>query len=203
MEDSIFQDASIGQPFKKTSKKGKRIILIAIIFLVLLGAGAFSFKTFIGGVSNDEKNKITPTPTEFIFPTDTPVPTEIQEETTPTKEPKKTPTPTPTLKPTSNPVDKATGFDRSELSVEVKNGGGVRGVAGKMADVLRGLGYNIASTGNADNFDYENTVIEVKSEKSKYLQLLKSDLSSSYTIGTTSSSLSASSSADAVVIVGK
>lgn len=201
MEDSIFQDASIGQPFKKTSKKGKRIVLIAIIFLVLLGAGVFSFKTFIGGVSNDTKNKMTPTPTEFIFPTDTPMPTEAPVDTTPTKEPKKTPT--PTLKPTSNPVDKTTGLDRSELSVEVKNGGGVRGAAGGMADVLRGLGYNVLSTGNADNFDYENTVIEVKSEKNKYLQLLKSDLSTSYTIGTTSSSLSASSSADTVVIVGK
>lgn len=201
MEDSIFQDTSVGQPFKKTSKRGKRAVLIVVVFLVLLGAGAFLSKTFIGGVSENTKNKITPTPTEFIFPTDTPMPTETQEETTPTKEPKKTPTPTP--KPTSNPIDKTTGLDRSELSVEVRNGGGVKGAASKMADVLKGFGYNVLSTGNADNFDYENTVIEVKSEKNKYLQLLKSDLSASYTIGTTSSSLSASSSADAVVIVGK
>lgn len=198
MEDLSFSDASRmqyqspAQPSSTTRKSRKRFyILLAVIVLILIIF--FGRSAFLGS----EKQTPTPTPTpEFQFPTDTPAPTE---ETSPT--PNVTEEPTP--KPTSNPVDKATGLDRSDLSVEVQNGSGVVGAASKASEVLKSFGYHVVATGNANSFDYTGTVVQVKPEKSSYLSLLRKDLSTSYTIGNTSSDLSASSSADALVIVGK
>jgi hypothetical protein len=105
--------------------------------------------------------------------------------------------------PTQNPVDPATGLDRSQLSVTVENGSGAAGVAGKGADVLKNLGYDVTSTGNADNFNYTGVTIQVKAASSDYLNLLKTDLGSSYTIGSTSADLPDSFSSDALVIIGQ
>ena len=133
----------------------------------------------------------TPSPTEGL-PTETPTPTLVPNTTT-------TPTPVPTL----NPIDQASGLDRSQLAVTVENGSGEAGVAGKAADVLKHLGYNVTGTGNADNYNYTNVVIQVKGASSQYLTLLQTDLGLSYTIGTTSADLPDSFSSDAVVIIGQ
>ncbi len=101
-----------------------------------------------------------------------------------------------------SPVDKS-GLDRSKLSVIVQNGSGTEGVAGKAADVLKELGYNVASTGNADNYNYTGVTVKVKKEKSNFLDLLKKDLSKDYTIKSSSSDLSSDSPTDALIIVGK
>lgn len=179
------------QPQERGSKRFALLVLVVII----LGVVVFFGVRFIGSRA---KKEVTPTPTPTLVqsvPIDTPTPTEVS----PT--PKSSPSPTP--KPTVNPVDPASGLDRSSLSVEVKNGGGVVGAAGKVSDFLKNLGYKVVSVGNADNFDYQSIVIEVKSAESSFLSLLKKDLSASYTIGSTSADLSATSSADALVIVGK
>src|SRR3989344_9279436 len=93
--------------------------------------------------------------------------------------------------------------DRSKLSVSVKNGSGVAGAAAKASDFLKGLGYNVVSTGNADRDDYKNTKIQVKEAKKEFLDILKGDLSKNYTIGETSSDLPDSSTEDALIIIGK
>ncbi|OGH41809.1 MAG: hypothetical protein A3H79_04600 [Candidatus Levybacteria bacterium RIFCSPLOWO2_02_FULL_36_8b] len=195
MDDSVFQNTSINQPIKKSSK-GKRFLFILIV-LIILGGLAYTGKNLIGSkFQKAQKVEVTPTPTEEVFPTETPTP---EVTVTPTEKAIQTPTP----KPKADPVDKATGLNREDLTIEVQNGGGVVGAASKGADFLKSLGYHVASTGNADNYDYENTVIKVKSDKSKYLPLLKKDLSANYSVGTSSEDLSASSSADALVIIGK
>lgn len=187
----------INYSYKEPRRNPTRLVVVFLVFLVV-GGLIFGGAKFLGG---NEKSPITPTliptPTEEIFPTDTPSPTASVAAAVTSKP---TPSPKPTLTST---VDKATGLDRSALSVSVQNGSGEVGAASKASDVLKGFGYKVVSTGNADSFNYENTVIEVKSEKSSYLALLKKDLSSTYTIGSTSAVLSASESADAVVIVGK
>jgi len=193
MEDSAFPTPAINKS-PKSSKRFLFLVVAIVIILIIIFAGP----RFLGSKNKKESPKITPTPTEFQIPTDTPVPSSTKE---PTSTPKPTSSPTP--KPTSNPVDKATGLDRNKLSVEVQNGSGQAGVAGKGAGILKDLGYNVTSSGNADNFDYSNVNVKVKSAKSDYLALLKKDLSASYTIGSSSSDLSASSSADALVIIGK
>lgn len=101
-----------------------------------------------------------------------------------------------------SPLNKS-GLDRSKLSVSVVNGSGIEGTAGKAAALLKELGYNIASTGNADNFNYQGATIKVKDSKNNFLPLLKKDLAKEYTVNSTSSDLPSSSSTDALIIIGK
>ncbi|MEK7451096.1 MAG: LytR C-terminal domain-containing protein [Patescibacteria group bacterium] len=99
-------------------------------------------------------------------------------------------------------VDKS-GLDRNKLSVTVQNGSGTEGAAGKAADILKEFGYNIASTGNADNYNYQGVTIKVKKDKANFAELLKKDLAKDYAVATTSSDLSSSSPTDALIIIGK
>jgi len=195
MEDSSFQSpiSQFNYASPEIPKKPKKFFYL-IIFLVVL-VGFFLIKNlFFGSSKQKDVPSITPTPTEYQFPTDTPA-------LSPTAEAEKTPT-TPTVN-SVNPVDQSTGLDRSTLSVEVQNGSGEAGAASKGADVLKGFGYKISGTGNADNFNYENATIKVKSTKTNFLALLKKDLGFSYTVGTTSADLDSSSTADALVVIGK
>ncbi len=202
MEENQFQE--IPQTFapgrsKKPLPK-KTVVLIAIIVLIIL---AFLFTKLSGKSTQQSTSTASATP----FATEAPIESGPAEAPTPSpsEKPTPTPTPTPTPKPTpsANPVDKATGLDRSKLNVLIQNGSGAPGVAGKASDYLKGLGYNVISTGNADNNNYTNVFIQVKASKSDYLALLKKDLGFNYTIGTNSADLSDSSSEDALVIIGK
>jgi len=201
-------DGVLGQSsFDKSSsyvpqspKKSRRLIFI-IFVVILIGALVFGGKRFFGGKSErKDESSVAPTPTieKIELPTESLIETPI-----PTVSLTPEPTAAPTAKPTVNPVDKATGLDRSTLSVEVQNGSGEVGAASKASEVLKTFGYHVVAIGNADNFNYENTTIKVKSDKSDFLDLLKKDLGFSYTISTTSADLTATSSADALVIVGK
>lgn len=195
MEDSSFQSpiSQFNYSAPEIPKKPKKFFYV-IIFLVILVVFFLTKNFFFGANKSKQTPTITPTPTEFQFPTDTPA-------LSPTVEAEK-PTVAPTTK-SVNPVDQSTGLDRSTLSVEVQNGSGETGVAGKGADVLSGFGYKIAAKGNADNFNYEGATIRVKSTKANFLALLKKDLGFSYTVGSTSADLSSDSTADALVIIGK
>lgn len=108
------------------------------------------------------------------------------------------PTPTPTLTPT--PV---VTLNREDLKVEVLNGGGTPGAAGKMKTLLEEKGYVVTSIGNTDEYTYEQTQILVKADKEAYINLITKDLESDYTIGSSAATLGDDESADAQVIVGK
>lgn len=198
MEDQSFGETSLNiNPRPKKRLPSRALFLIIAVIILILIIFAIS-RSFFGG-SSDESISETPTPTEFQFPTDVPEESITPEEVSPTEEVTNTPTP----RPTTNPVDKESGLNRAELSVAVENGSGVVGAAGKAANILKSLGYKVASTSNADNYDYKDITLKVKSGASEYLTLLKKDLSTDYTIGTTGTDLSASASADALVIIGK
>lgn len=171
-----------------------RIILIVIGVIILIALIAFAVIA-TGGKGEEAL----PVPTESI---ETPTPTEIIETPTPVEE---TPTTTPKVSPTGTKTTPAPtlsgGLDRADLTIEIQNGSGVAGAATKVSDILKNLGYDISSTGNADNFDYTKTVIQVKSTKKAYLDTLKKDLSTDYTIGSATSDYTGD--ADALVIVGK
>jgi hypothetical protein len=174
----------------------KRFVYLVLAILVLLVA-FFTYRIFgakESGTISQSPAAVTPAPTEELI---SPTASEEQISTSPTL------TTTPTPIPTLNPVDNASGLDRSKLSVTVQNGSGEAGVAGKGAATLKHLGYNVAGTGNADNFDYSNVVIQIKSASNDFLSLLKDDLGLSYTIGSTSADLPDSFSSDALVIIGK
>ncbi|KKQ96489.1 MAG: hypothetical protein A3C27_03270 [Candidatus Levybacteria bacterium RIFCSPHIGHO2_02_FULL_39_36] len=200
-KSEIFQsptqyESRLSRPKNQFAPKKIFIILFSIVIVGLIIFGTTRF--FAGGKSEQNSE---PAPTAEAFPTDIPEPTE---EISPTQEPKKpTPTKIPTPKPTVNPVDKTTGLDRSNLSIHVLNGSGAGRASKKASDFLESLGYNVIQIGNAENFNYEKTTIQIKSAKEEFLSLLKKDLSSNYSLGTTSADLASDSRPDTIVIVGK
>lgn len=195
-KEEIFQsppnfESRLGRTGPDSPAKRYITVVVIIIVIVLILLGIFKFAS--GG---SKKIDITPTPTQEVLPTDTPTP-EVSTTPSPTEKPTATP------KPSVNPIDKASGLDRSKLSIHVLNGNGIAGSSKKAADLLESLGYNVTKTSNADNFNYDKTVIQVTSEKSDYLALLKKDLSGTYTIGTASADLTGGSNYSAAVIIGK
>lgn len=209
MEESVFSQSPFGTDSSSSSssngsssKRGKKLIFL-VILLVILGLIAFGAVKFLGGEGTPATP--TPTPTEAVTPTDTPTPTP-EVSGSPTPSPKVSPTTakttvTPTKAAAGSSVDAASGLDRADLSIIVQNGSGVAGAAKTMGDKLTGLGYKVSSVGNADNSDYAQTEIHVSAAKSKFIALLKKDLGSDYTIGTSASDYTGSG--DALVIVGK
>ncbi len=178
----------------KSSGNKSRIILIIIGVIILIALVAFAVVA-TGGKGEDTEIA----PTESI---EKPTPTEPAETPTPEESPTETPTTTPTVTKTTPSPTLSAGLDRSDLSIEIQNGSGVAGAATKMSDKLKALGYDISSTGNADNFDYEETVIQVTSSKKAYLDMLKKDLSGDYTIESATADLT-DSDAEALIIIGK
>ena len=169
----------------------KRVVLFGMFFIIiLLLLGSVAYFVTRGNSSDQVTQSITLPPDESesevieeepsITPEESPEPTEEEEE-----------------EPTAAPTTTA-----SAGSVAVQNGSGEEGVAGAGADTLRELGYDVVSTGNADNFEYENVTIQVKASQEDILPLLEEDLSESYTIGETSTDLPEDESFDALVIIG-
>jgi hypothetical protein len=188
MEESPLETIPALGPQKRLVNK--RFVYLILTILILLVA-FFSYRIFGAkekGAISQKPAIVTPSPTDTPF-------------LTPTSSPSVTTAPTITPIPSS--VDKTTGLDRGKLSVVVQNGSGEEGVAGKAESILKTLGYDVISAGNADNFNYTNVVIQVKAARSNYLGLLKTDLGLSYTIGTNSADLPDSFSSNALVIIGK
>ena len=191
MENQFTNLSSYNKP---RSPKIKAFIYV-VAFALLIG-GAIFFGNYFLSTHQSSKKPLAPTSSPA-----TPTPTQ-----TPVASPSATPTPlkskvtpTPTLKPgltaTAAPVSKS-------LQIEVLNGSGTSGQAGKVASLLRGDGYGITSTGNAATFDYPQTVIQIKKSKSTLAAQLKKDLSVSYTVDPTIQTLAESATPDAIVIVG-
>ncbi len=177
-------------PRKRNPKKLLYVLGAVVLALILLNV-----VRSMGSKGKTSKPSPTPTPTS--------APTVQTETSTPSPTEQPTPTPTPKPSPVSS-IDKTTGLDRAKLVVSIQNGSGVTGAAAKASDLLKSLGYNVVSTGNADNSNYTNVTIKVKPASKDYLPVLNKDLSSNgYSIGTSSSDLTATASADALVIVGK
>ena len=190
MEETPLEAIPTLSPTKRKINKRFIYLVLAIIVIAII---FFAYKIFGSGNSGNINQK-----SAIVSPTK-----EQKETPTPSQSP--IPSTSPAISPSTTPtsVDKATGLDRSKLSVIVENGSGGEGVAGKGSDYLKGLGYDVSSTGNADNFDYTNVTIQVKSSKSDFLSLLKKDLGASYTIDKATSDLPDSFSSDALVIIGK
>jgi hypothetical protein len=112
------------------------------------------------------------------------------------------PTPTPSVAPA--PLATPTpAVNKKTISIEILNGSGIAGVAGKMKTLLESKGYTVAGTGNAKTYDYEKTEIQTKEETASYSAMIAADISGSYMVGSTSATLKSTLPYDAVVIVGK
>ena len=109
---------------------------------------------------------------------------------------KPTPTTIPTAIPTPTP-----SFKKADLKIKVLNGSGTAGKASEMKDILTKKGYGEIITGNADNYDYVLTEIQVKKTFDEASSTLKTDLKD-YLSTFKQSNLDASSTADIVIIIG-
>lgn len=197
----LSNQAYVQQP---PSGKGK-IILPIIVILILLGI-------IVGGtlyLRSQQESIPTPTPEPTLEATPTLdiTPTSIASPS-PTLSTKTTPTPTKKLTPTVAPTKTAsssasTSTSTKGLSIRVLNGSGEAGKASTAADYLQGLGYSVNGTGNADNFNYNQTTISIKASKQASLAGLKTDISGKYSVGSTNTTLSESETVDAVVTIGK
>ena len=173
--------------FSPTPKKRRSGLIVTIIVVLILAAGGYFF------FNSRSQTAQKPTPTPAAQPT-------LEPTEEPTSTPSGTITPgdtTPTVRPTTGAVEDAT-----ELNIQVLNGSGTVGVAGEVRDHLTGQGYKNVDTGNADNYDYTNVTINIKSSRKAFLADLQKALEDKYTLAD-SGTLGADSSYDAVVIVGK
>ncbi len=115
------------------------------------------------------------------------------------------PTPVPTATETTLPEATATpsaNVDVSTYKVSVLNGNGGIGVATAAKNIIEKVGFKVTSVGNADSFDFTDTLIQVKSTVSPdAVAKLKDALSSNYSVAM-GDELSAQSSFDVVISVG-
>lgn len=112
-----------------------------------------------------------------------------------------TPTPSPsavvTQSPSPSPVSKA---DLAKYAIKIENGSGIPGAAGTAKDLLVKAGFSVSGTGNADTYDFTDTIIEAKSDvPAGFVTLLKTTLQSTYSVG--KNVILKDSSADEVVVI--
>jgi hypothetical protein len=144
---------------------------------LLVGALVGGLITYFSGVSNMSDATSTPTPLATQVPTETKV-----------------------VEPTASP---SVSLKRDSLKVQVLNGSGVSGVAGKVKTELEKLGYKNVTAGNASSSDFTTTEVAIKTSKKEYLDMIIKDLSEDYEAEEADKSLPASSSYDVVITVGK
>jgi hypothetical protein len=99
-----------------------------------------------------------------------------------------TPTPTPS-------------FKKEDLKIKILNGSGTAGKATEVKDIIKKIGYQDIVTGNADNFDYTTSELQVKKSKSAATMMLQKDLTD-YVSSFKTSTLDEKESADVVIIIG-
>jgi len=151
------------------------IFLVVFVCLALIGGGIFVYQK---SLKSKEEKSIAPEPT--VSPS----------ESRPTEMPQISPSPTPKL-------------NRADLKIKILNGTGVPGAAGKAANFLEKLGWVGIKTGNADNFDYSQTVIKIKESKKDYLSLITEDLSKNYSLAKENEILPEEEKFDVIIILGK
>lgn len=89
--------------------------------------------------------------------------------------------------------------DLEPLTVEIRNGSGISGLAGKVSKQLDEDDFDVVKTGNAANYDYDTTIIVNQSERSvlgleeKFAELAVEELPDGEAVST----------ADVLLILGK
>ena len=156
-------------------KKGTNLFWIIIPTAFLVGGLVGGLITYFSGMSKLSQKALTPAPT-FV--------------------PSQSLTPSPSATPSSE-------IKRSDLKIQVLNGSGVSGAAGKAMEYLESVGYKDVAVGNAKTSDFSQTEIAIKKEKESYLKILSDDLSEKYQISSKSATLDKASKYDAVVTLGK
>lgn len=101
------------------------------------------------------------------------------------------PSPTPTL-----------ALKREEVKIKILNGSGTPGKASEVRDILKEKGYQELLTGNANNFDYTRSELQVKKSQSDVASVLKTDLKENVA-SFRQSVLDEKETADIILIIGQ
>lgn len=149
-------------------------------FIIFLISFSLSFLVFIGLSKMKPQSLSIPKTLSFMGPSPTLTPSPTPNEPTPTPSP---------------------AFKKDEIKIKVLNGAGTKGKATEVKNILDKSGYGEVLTGNADNFDYTNTEIQVKKDKAAVADMLKSDLKP-YTTKIKVTTLADKEVADVVLIFG-
>jgi len=160
--------------YQETQEKNAKWLWLLII-LIIIGALVFAFFRGIGPFSQFRNAS---------------------------QEAEASPTPQDLLSPSPEASPEVSEIDKSEPQIRVLNGSGIAGVATSFKDFIEGLGYKVASIGNADNYDFAQTEIRFKEDFKDYESIIVSDLSSKYSVEVSSDDLESSDSADIEIIVG-
>lgn len=163
---------------KKTNFKF--LFLLTIVVSLVVGFVAGGFYVYFSGISSlktgagDEEST-------------------VMESSLPTSTPSASPTPSPT------PGKSA---EVSDLKVNILNGSGKSGEAGRAKALVEKAGFEVGSTGNAARFDYTDTIVQTKkSVGEETVKMLTEALEASYSVKA-GTALSNSSSFDIVITVG-
>lgn len=176
MDPNQPQSPSVNSPIYQESGEKNAKWLWLLIILIIAGALGFAYFRGIGPFASLKSGGAEPSPSPSSFSFSSPSP--------------------------SAEASAGATVDKSVAKIKVLNGSGTAGVASTVKDLLEGKGWKVASVGNADNYDYTQTVLKFKSAAKKYESALSSDLSSKYSVITSSEPVEASDSADIIVIVG-
>lgn len=112
-------------------------------------------------------------------------------------------TPTPTEAPSVTPTSMPEAVDYSKLTLQILNGSGKPGEAGKAQALVADLKFKDTKTGNAPNFNFKETKVEMKSGvAASAFETLKEKLGKTYKVEASAETLPASSTYDVVITVG-
>lgn len=118
------------------------------------------------------------------------LPSNIGQTNKPTATPKPvTPTPTPS-------------FKKETLKIKVLNGSGTAGKATEVRDLLKNKSYQEIVTGNADNYDFTQTVIQVKKSLADAGKAVANDLKDSVSSPKIDATLSEKDTSDVIITIG-
>lgn len=172
---------SVTQQSSRSNAKLVAIIVTVVVVLVGMVIGGF----FVYQNAMSEANQ----PPEIVV----------------TEEPIATPLPdsTPDSESTdSGQLQPETEIDVATLLVEVLNGSGIPGAAGDLASDLETAGFEDIDTGNADQYDYEETVVSVKPGQDEVYTLVLEAIQDNYEV-IQGDDLDEDSDFDVQVIVGQ
>lgn len=101
--------------------------------------------------------------------------------------------------PTATP----TPIDPKTFKIEILNGSGIAGQAAKVSEVLTPNGFVVEKTGNASNFDFTETQIQVKSTVPESIVSLLTKSLDQYSPVVSDVKLESSDSFDIIITIGK
>lgn len=113
------------------------------------------------------------------------------------------PTSSPFVEPETTPTPEPKEINKAEFKIDIQNGSGIKGEAGKVKDLLEKAGLTVGSAGNAKTYDYKETVIQAKEGVStEFLKELKTALEKSYVVKSKVDIIPDKEASEVIVIVG-